>query len=622
MAMWETANKQEHLKRLVERDSPDTRVSLPDNALPVCYQVARSQPHGGYYRYAYDESVSVPSWAPKQGHCGTRAWNCMCAANTIAWRWLIGCLKMIPFHDFQFWVRVTTIVLLFSLSAQYFYEVNFVATRGHYVEKTELGKLLSIPFEVVYGVSGGLNSALHELSNVMFGTTDEPIHRFFKSESCKRPWDSTPFGLKAVHRSVEKSLETKFMELDYANDKITKRVSELSQALIWEAVDRAKFHAQKAKMPLTVLPKVVIYNYSLTWSEDTWLAYQQQLEAQGWDFYLVGNGDVSWRGPSTKILAYQSFLELVHPEQVVLVTSSSNMLALGRPDTFMEAYMQLQAKYRNYLNGQKDKIIFAAAREEFSGPYERFRLPGQLYDRGNMAEAFQRRFPRSTSAKSVALTDEKELARVRDCSPSLVGMDCLERWGEAHAAAAAPYKSQRSKESVDLGLHHLNGAMYVGAAGRLQAMFESIQVEHGDEDDQVLLKEYWLKNSDKVVLDFEGELFAVTRSATPYLNNDGQHAFCEVDLLREGGGNATYFFTRTAPSFVFVPGDDIRCVKDLYKKWRAINFCGNQVRGTNFLGHVKDRVLVHARHYYHPKHHEFKHMHYVTMNPPPPPDRK
>ena len=47
------------------------------------------------------------------------------------------------------------------------------------------------------------------------------------------------------------------------------------------------------------------------------LAYKGvQLEAQGWDYYLVGDGDASWRGPATKLLAYQAFLELVHPEQV------------------------------------------------------------------------------------------------------------------------------------------------------------------------------------------------------------------------------------------------------------------------------------------------------------------
>eukprot|EP00959_Pyramimonas_sp_CCMP1952_P462181 9482837-Pyramimonas_sp.AAC.1 len=244
--MWEVARKQEFLQRLVDRDSPDTRVSLPDNALPVCYQVARSQPHGGYYRFAYDESIPVPSWAPKRDHCVIRYWNCMCAAIQIGCRWLIDCFKIIPLclkalplHDIQFWARVIIATLLFSLSAQYAYELNFVVARGHYVEKTELGKLLAVPFELVYGVVGGVNSAMKEIKNVMFGTTEEPIHRFFQAESCKRPWDWTPFTVKAVHRSVEKSLETKFMELDYALDKNTKRVSELSQALVWEAVDRA-----------------------------------------------------------------------------------------------------------------------------------------------------------------------------------------------------------------------------------------------------------------------------------------------------------------------------------------------------------------------------------------------
>jgi hypothetical protein len=61
--------------------------------------------------------------------------------------------------------------------------------------------------------------------------------------------------------------------------------------------------------------------------------------------------------------------------QVVLITPSSNVLALGQPVPFMENYINLQDKYRSIRSAQQTKIIFAAAREEFAGPYERHRLP-------------------------------------------------------------------------------------------------------------------------------------------------------------------------------------------------------------------------------------------------------
>ena len=56
-------------------------------------------------------------------------------------------------------------------------------------------------------------------------------------------------------------------------------------------------------------------------------------------------------------------------------------------------------------------------------------------------------------------------------------------------------------------------------------------MQQGDEDEQVLFKEFYLLNTDKAVLDFDAELFAVTPSATPYINADAKHTYCEVRCL-------------------------------------------------------------------------------------------
>eukprot|EP00854_Cymbomonas_tetramitiformis_P023907 gene23907-29008_t len=72
-----------------------------------------------------------------------------------------------------------------------------------------------------------------------------------------------------------------------------------------------------------------------------------------------------------------------------------------------------------------------------------------------------------------------------------------------------PYASVRSVESKQLGYVHFNAGMYAGKAGKLAAMFQDIGMRPFEEG-QDLLKEYWYANSEKIVLDYNSELFAVT----------------------------------------------------------------------------------------------------------------
>lgn len=62
-------------------------------------------------------------------------------------------------------------------------------------------------------------------------------------------------------------------------------------------------------------------------------AYTQQLEFQGWDYYVLGsphlspNAEVSippikWAGPRTRVASIRAFLRLVDPAQLVVVTGA------------------------------------------------------------------------------------------------------------------------------------------------------------------------------------------------------------------------------------------------------------------------------------------------------------
>lgn len=82
-------------------------------------------------------------------------------------------------------------------------------------------------------------------------------------------------------------------------------------------------------------------------------AYAQQLEFQGWDYYVLGSPDLSpnpevtippvvWSGPRTRVEAIRAFLRLVDPDQLVVVTPIINLLVLEQPTAFADRFAALQ----------------------------------------------------------------------------------------------------------------------------------------------------------------------------------------------------------------------------------------------------------------------------------------
>ena len=59
---------------------------------------------------------------------------------------------------------------------------------------------------------------------------------------------------------------------------------------------------------------------------------------------------------------------------MVVVTRNSGVLALQQPATFLEKFAKVQKLYSFY--GDPEKVLFAAASDEYGGSYEHLRYRG------------------------------------------------------------------------------------------------------------------------------------------------------------------------------------------------------------------------------------------------------
>jgi len=434
-------------------------------------------------------------------------------------------------------------------------------------------------------------------------SSDEPDPlRHFQVGACHRPWEWDPSQMARVQRAVRFAVRSRYLQMD------AQRQAETAPGELRDAAEKASFHMSSAKMPLSSNPKVLLYNRSVH-AHTGLLAYQQQLEFQGWEYYILGD-DIPWRGPITKLIAFQEFLRLVHPSQLLVVTHSTGVLALQQPTRFVDKFQQLQFHYSSH--GDKEKVVFSAASDEYGGSYEYFRVPRRLYAR-DAARRVSRSLSNATRGAPRHVTAGQSLHKgleVQDLVPELECLadvdregsyrrDCLQLWNRAHDAAGEAYADQRAEPGVNLGYKHLHAGLYAGSAAKLEYLWQQLQAHEGD-DDQVLLKEFWFVNNDRIVLDYNMELFAVTQSGGNFYTQYGWMDSCSISLDTEG--NVTTIID-SDPVFAFIQGRNTSCFKTLYRSWRSYSNCGKRLSGTDYVSDVDDVATeLPSNEYYNPMH--------------------
>jgi hypothetical protein len=93
-------------------------------------------------------------------------------------------------------------------------------------------------------------------------------------------------------------------------------------------------------LPYTPLPKLLIVSSVGLQRQSATRAYQQALEAQGWEYYVVGEEQageqvVTWR-------ALQLAVNALAADQMVVVSAPADVLVTGTPHDFATHYRNVQ----------------------------------------------------------------------------------------------------------------------------------------------------------------------------------------------------------------------------------------------------------------------------------------
>ncbi|KAK3273118.1 hypothetical protein CYMTET_18624, partial [Cymbomonas tetramitiformis] len=114
------------------------------------------------------------------------------------------------------------------------------------------------------------------------------------------------------------------------------------------------------QLPLTVAPKIALL---VNGASPVPPHLTHELEAQGWEYYPLGDVRALGTQPPPPLWIFDLFLSLCHPKQVVIMLQSQGSLALVTPKEFLVDYQKMQAMYATHRKkkaNDPDKIFFGA----------------------------------------------------------------------------------------------------------------------------------------------------------------------------------------------------------------------------------------------------------------------
>lgn len=239
--------------------------------------------------------------------------------------------------------------------------------------------------------------------------------------------------------------------------------------------------------------------------------FKRSLKKWGWSFEVLGEGQ-PWVHFGTKITGYLQRLEqlvLEHPDQVVLLSDSTDVLANNSPARFLENYLRIADK--SVADSSSADLPFPAAAvatgagmtTHTTPPYPHPQIvvsaekgccvnPMKYFSPGDFLDAQGQR-------KASAITD---LAKLQSLSEGTLTSRESE-WQE---------RMLTQKQALDQGdngldFHYLNSGMIAGRADDLLELLRFLKTEEA-EHDQALITEYWLHFPEKLKVDYQNTLFS------------------------------------------------------------------------------------------------------------------
>jgi len=350
-----------------------------------------------------------------------------------------------------------------------------------------------------------------------------------------------------------------------------------------------------AMLDYTVRPKLLLFSANFSYGGGPSLI--QQLDAQGWEYYMVGE-EVSREFPGSymRTRALHLMAAISHPAQVIVLADSSDVQALLTPEDFMGKYERMQGKHA--LWGSNSKVIFAAKVHSTRNPWKFLNPPGIVFEKfRGVTQAYGE--PNFTSRSlifprrdGIALKDTdgsyklneqfqhlEQLLALSKRSQCGRALNCEALWDFRAQKIAQEHDIVRSPQSAQWQYTYMDAGFLTGQAAFILKMLQLINIQAG-EDDQLLFEEYWMMNNETVALDYNGEVFATTQ-AYPTLGNSEQNGWkyvCNVEAVtRDNSMKFCHNLLRSCPVFVRTAGTkgkNFQCLQQMYSLWHVKSACG------------------------------------------------
>ncbi|KAK3244611.1 hypothetical protein CYMTET_45782 [Cymbomonas tetramitiformis] len=393
---------------------------------------------------------------------------------------------------------------------------------------------------------------------------------------------------------------------------------------------------QNQNMPFTWWPKLMIYADANT--AGGLVPYEEQLEKQGWEYYIVGR-EVPADGAHLKHRAVLIFAALCAHPQMLIVTDPAEILVVSTPQVFLQQHRRATDIYKqgwddlvgmneSEKRGYKDGVFFSARMRSEVGQYRNYHGPKRLFSHSNgthqmpeltRVDPLRQLMPREHTAtgklQKVAAprcvggamctgalggrlgegapvdprARKKHDHMQAKCNNPQAGA-CWAEWEELAIKRGALFSYGRSEESMSYKYVFLDAGLYVGKARDILKMLQTVSM-HSGEDEQVLLEEYWFASQTEVMLDYNAEFFATVESypdASLVAEGNNWRYVCnlEAEFKVDSGKHATWGkfchnLLHTCPTFLHTAntGDkNYQCLQGTYRRWYKGNPCGMSAR--------------------------------------------
>lgn len=241
--------------------------------------------------------------------------------------------------------------------------------------------------------------------------------------------------------------------------------------------------------------------------------------------YTVIN-EKKWKGFGGKINKLKSFLNNLHPEQIVVITDARDVLSVNFSSN--ELFKQLKKK-------NIDERIIVSTEIGCCVP-SKFK-PGQL--RKNNGDVINRTFDKNDSSDNFD-NEWKKMFK--------------ERADKASIKHPHPHK-----QSI-----YLNAGIYCGKVKNILSIYNLMNIDD-KEDDQLIMGEIFYHHPEKFLLDYSREFFSNSHvwdsfNNKKYIDDSGCYFSKEKNLIKD-----TYL--NTTPFFIHTPGKHFQCYDYIFKNF-------------------------------------------------------